>query len=116
MHTLVVDAQTYIDNRGNEKTLASWPFVKDVILKILSEFGVHSERVALKGVKEKSLITPGGYLRSKGWTMRMNFDEKAGGFASLKALQTYAKQLGDKYGTKAFQHFSNANMQILSDR
>jgi len=115
-HALVVDAKTYIDNRGSEKTLASWPFVKDVILKILSEFGVHCERVASKGVKEKNLTTPGGYLRSKGWTMKLSFDEKAGGFTALKALQTYTKQLDDKYGKKAFRYFSNADMQILNER
>ena len=113
-HTLVVDAKLYIDNRGSEKTLASWSFVKDVILKILSEFGVHCERVALKGVKEKNLITPGGYLRSKGWTLRMNFDEKAGGFVALKALQTYTKRLDEKYDKKAFRYFMKADLHVLS--
>ena len=115
-HVLVVDAKNYLDNRGSEKTLASWPFVKDVILKTLSEFGVHCELVASKGVEEKNLTTPGGYLRNKGWTIRLSLDAKAGGFAALNALKIYTKQLDDKYGAKAFRYFSNADMHILDDR
>ena len=113
---LVVDAKTYIDNRGNEKALATWSFVKDVIIKILSEVGVHCERVMLKGVKEKDLTTPGGYLRSKGWKMMMTFDENAGGVAALKALQTYARKLDENYGRKAFRYFSDVDMRVLSER
>jgi len=110
---LVVDAKRYIDNRGSEKTLASWSFVKDVIFKILSEFGVRCERIMLKEVKEKDLTTPGGYLRSKDWAITMTFDEKAGGVTVLKALQTYAKKLDKKYGKKAFRYFQNIDMQVL---
>ncbi len=113
---LVVDAKTYIDNRGNEKALATWSFVNDVIIKILSEFGVRCERVMLKGVKEKDLTTPGGYLRSKGWIMMMTFDEKGGGVAALKALKTYAGKLDEKYGRKAFRYFSDVDMKVLSER
>ncbi len=111
---LSVDAKTYIDNRGSEKTLASWSFVKDVILKTLRKFGVRSERVALKGMKEKDLTTPGGYLRSKGWMMTMTFDEKAGGVAALRAVQTYAKRLGEKYGRKAFRYFRKVDMKVVA--
>jgi len=111
---LVVDAATYEANRGSEKTLAIWSFVKETVFKVLSEFGVCCERVALKGVKEEDLATGTGYLRSKGWVMRMSFEEKIGGTAALKALQTYTQRLDEKYGKKAFQHFSEADMQILS--
>ena len=111
---LIVDAKTYIANRGSEWTLASWSFVKDTVFKILLEFGVRCERVALEGVKEKELATGTGYLRSKGWIMTMAFDEAAGGVAALKALQTYTKKLNDKYGKKAFRHFSKADMRVLS--
>ena len=112
---LVVDAKTYIDNRGSEKGLATWSFVKDVIIKILSEFGVHCERAMLKRVKEKDLTTPGGYLRSKGWIIKMKFDENAGGVAALKALQTYARKLDENYGRKAFRYFSDVDMRVLSE-
>ena len=105
---LVVDAKTYLDNHGNP----TWSFVKDVIFKILSEFGVHCERVVSKGTKEKDLTTPGGYLRDKGWMVRMTIDEKAGGVAALRALQTYAKKLDEKYGRRAFRYFSNAGMRF----
>jgi len=113
---LIVDAKTYIDNRGGEKTLATWSFVNDVIITILSEFGVPCERVMLKGVKEKDLTTSGGYLRSKGWIMMMTFDENAGGVNALKALQTYVEKLDEKYGKKAFRYFSDVDMQVLSER
>ena len=110
---LVVDARTYEANRGSEKTLAIWSFVKDTVFKVLSEFGVCCELAALKGVKEEDLTTGTGYLRSKGWVMKMSFEEKIGGMATLKALQTYTRRLDEKYGKKAFKHFSDADMQIL---
>jgi hypothetical protein len=110
---LVVDAEPYITNRGGEKTLAIWSFVEDTVFKVLSEFGVCCERVALEGVADEDLTTGTGYLRGKGWFMRMSFEEKVGGSAALKALQTYARRLDEKYGKKAFQHFRSADMQIL---
>jgi hypothetical protein len=110
---LVVDAETYHANRGTEKTLSIWSFVEDAVFKSLSNFGVCCERVALKGVKNEDLITGTGYLRNKGWVMRMSFDEKVGGTAALKALQTYAKKLDKKYGAKAFRRFRDADMTVL---
>ena len=106
---LVVDAKTYLDNRGSPY----WSFVKDTLFKVLSEFGVHCERVTAKGVKEKDLTTPGGYLRGKGWVVMMTFKEKAGGAAALKALQAYTKKLDEIYGKKAFRYFSNVDMRVL---
>lgn len=113
---LVVDAKTYEANRGSEKTLAIWLFVRDTVFKVLSEFGVCCERVALKEVKEEDLATGTGYLRSKGWVMKMLFEEKIGGIAALKALQTYTEKLDEKYGKRAFQYFSDADMQILFEK
>ena len=113
---LVVDARTYETNRGSEKTLAIWSFVKDTVFKVLSELGVCCKRVALKGVKEEDLATGTGYLRSKGWVMKMSFEEKIGGTAALKALQAYARRLEEKFGKKAFKYFSDANMQILFEK
>lgn len=109
---LVVDAETYYANRGKEKTLAIWSFVEDVVFKGLAEFGVCCERVTLKGVKNEDLTTGTGYLRKRGWVMRMSFEEKIGA-AALKALQTYAKKLDKKYGSRAFQRFRDADMTIL---
>ena len=110
---LVVDAETYIANRGSEKTLAIWSFVEGTVFKVLSEFGVCCEIVALKGAKTEDLTTGTGYLRKKGWVMRMSFEEKVGGTAALEALQTFAQRLDEKYGAKAFQRFQGADMQIL---
>ena len=110
---LVVDAETYQANRGKEKTLSIWSFVENVVLKVLAEFGVRCEHVALKGVKNEDLTTGTGYLRKRGWVMRMSFEEKIGGTAALKALQTYAKKLDKKYGSRAFQRFRDADMTIL---
>jgi len=110
---LVVDAETYYVNRGKEKTLSIWSFVKDIVFKFLAEFGVCCERVVLKGVKIEDLTTGTGYLRKRGWVMKMSFEDKTVGNAALKALQTYAKKLDKKYGSRAFQHFRDADMTIL---
>ena len=113
---LAADAKTYMDNRDTEKTLAIWSFVKDTVFEVLSDFGARCERVALEGVKEEDLTTGTGYLRNKAWIMRMSFDETIGGAAALEALQTYTAKLSKKYGKKAFQHFSDADMQILLEK
>jgi len=70
----------------------------------------------LKGVKEEDLATGTGYLRSKGWVMKMSFEEKIGGTAALKALQIFSRRLEEKYGKKAFKHFSDVNTQILFEK
>ncbi len=111
---LIVDAATYEANRGSEKMLAIWSFVKDRIFKILLELGVRCERVALEGVKEKDLTTGTGYLRGKGWVMKMSFDESAGGVDALKTLQNYAARLDEEYGKKAFRYFSDVDMRMLN--
>ncbi len=113
---LVVDAWNYEASRGSEKTLAIWSFVKDTVFKVLSEYGVCCERVALKGVTEEDLVTGTGYLRSKGWVMKISFDEKIGGPTALKALQTFARKLHQKYDKKAFKCFPDADMRILSEK
>jgi len=110
---LVVDPEIYYANRGSEKTLAIWSFVEDVVFNVLSEFGVCCERVAQKGVENEDLTTGTGYLRKKGWVMRMSFEEKVGGAAALKALQTYVQRLDNRYGARAFQRFRDTDMQIL---
>ena len=112
MH-LVVDAETYYVNRDKEKTLSIWSFVEDVVFKFLSEFGVCCERVALEGVKTEDLTTGTGYLRKKGWLMKMSFKEKIGGTDALKAMQTYAKRLDALYGSKAFKRFRQVDMTVL---
>ena len=113
---LVVDAEMYQANRGKEKSLSIWSFVKDVVYKVLSEFGVRGERVAINGVKIEDLTTGTGYLRKKGWVMRISFDEKIGDHDTLKALRTYAKKLDKKYGSRAFNRFRNADMKVLSEK
>jgi len=110
---LVVDAKSYVANRGSEKSLAMWGFVKDTVFKVLSEFGIRCERVVLAGVKEEDLATGTGYLRNRGWVMKMSFEPKIGGSTTLRALQTYAKKLNEKHGKKAFQPFSTADMSVM---
>ncbi len=111
----IVDAETYQANRGKEKTLSIWSFVKEIVFKFLAEFGVCCERITLKGVKNEDLTTGTGYLRKRGWIVSVSFEERIGGVAALKALQTYAKKLDKKYGSRAFQHFRNIDMTILLD-
>lgn len=110
-----MNAKIYMNNRGSEKTLGSWLFLENTILKILPEFGIHCDRVVLEGVKEKDSMTPTGVLRKGGWVMTMIFNKSAGGVAALKALQTYTKKLDDKYGKKAFRYFANVDMRVFQD-
>jgi len=112
---LVVDAKTYLANKGSEKTLAIWGFLKDTVFTALSEFGIDCERAALAGVKEKDLTTGTDYLRYTGWIVKMSFDEKIGGSNALKALQSYAGRIDEKYGKKSFQHFRGADLRVLAE-
>lgn len=110
---LVVDARTYLTSRGNEKRLAVWSFVQDTVLTVLSDFGVRCERVALKGVRQEDLTTGTGYLRTRGWVMKMSFEEDIGGLFALEALQNYARRVDKKHGKRAFQRFREVDMQVL---
>jgi hypothetical protein len=109
---LAVDAETYLAHRGTEKTLASWPFVEDVVFKMLAEFGVKSQRIALKGITEEELITGTGYLRKNGWRMALWFKEERD-HSTLNALHKYATELKRRYGSKAFQRFQRADMREM---
>ncbi|PVX27371.1 MAG: hypothetical protein CW716_02655 [Candidatus Bathyarchaeum sp.] len=113
--SLLVDAKAYIDNRGNEKSLAMWPFVNEIIFPNLLAFGITCERISLEGTKEADLKTGMGYLRQKGWTIQIALSEKHGGTNTLKALQKYTKKLEVKYGKKAVQQFQTADMQPLME-
>ncbi len=112
---LFVEAQIYLSNRGKEKTLAIWSFVEETVFKLLSEQGVQCERIARPGFIDAELTTGTGYLRNKGWIMRMSFEEEAGGGSALEALRTYSQRLNEKYGQKAFRKFRSADMNVLSN-
>jgi len=112
---LIVDARTFLASRESEKTLAIWTFLKDTVFAALSEFGITCERIALKGLKEKDLTTGTDYLRYTGWMVKMSFDEKIGGSATLKALQRYTQRIAEAYGKKAFQHFREGDMRVLAE-
>lgn len=111
---IVVDAETYLASRGSEKSLAMWAFVEDTVFGALGELGLRCERVALKGVRSEDLATGTGYLRSRGWQMRLQFNEAARGRGALKALKSYCESVNRKFGAKAFQRFRAADMQVLS--
>lgn len=110
---LVIDAVSYGANRGTEKTLALWPFVRDTVFTILHDFGITCERVVLKGYEDDDLTTGTGYLRTKGWVMTMKFNQRMGDTAALKALQDYAQRLDTKYKKNAFRRFSKGDMTIF---
>jgi len=107
---------TYLANRGSEKALAGWTLVEEVVFKAVSGFGILCRRVPSHGAREEDATTPAGYLRKKGWVMKMSFEEKIGGAAALKALQACTRRLDERYGKKAFQRFSEADMQVLSEK
>ncbi len=76
---------------------------------------MHCEFVQLDDAPRKGVTTGTGYLREKGWVMKMSFDESAGGVAALKALKTYTTKLDEKYGKRTFGYFSNVDMRVLSE-
>ncbi|MFQ5758340.1 MAG: DUF3795 domain-containing protein [Candidatus Bathyarchaeia archaeon] len=110
---LDVDSKTYIVSRKAD-SLAIWDYV-DTVFKVLREFGVHCEHVPLTKEKhgKKGWLTPGGYMRNKGWFMKMSFDDGSGGASALEALKRYATKLNEKYGKRAFRYFSNVDMRVL---
>ena len=109
---LAVNSETF-----SAQKIPSWMDLEIVgeYPKILKEYGVHCEHVPLTKEKygEKGWLRPSGHLRKKGWFLKMTFDEAACKVAALRALQTYAKKLDEKYGKKAFRYFSNVDMRIL---
>ena len=107
---LIVDAKTYIDNRGSEKTLATWTYVKDVIFKVMPEFGIHAELIP--SINRWKTEMEG--LTQKGWTIKMSFDKSAGGVDTLRALQTYTRKLDEKHGKRAFSYFRDIDMRVLT--
>lgn len=112
---LVVDPKTYLASRGSEKQLAIWSFLKAVVFKELSSLGVCCKLVPLTGVKIADLTTGTGYVRNKGWVMSISFETQIGGLDALRALQAYCKKLDQKFGKKAFQRFSIADIGVLSE-
>jgi hypothetical protein len=72
------------------------------LLASLYEFGICCECAALKGFKEEELTTGTGYLRSKGWIIKMSFKNNIGYAAALTALQDYIRRLNEKYSKKVF--------------
>jgi hypothetical protein len=109
---LEVDSKTYIANRKAD-SLAIWEYV-ETVFKALKKFGVHCEHIPLTKEKygRKGWLTPSGYMRNKGWLMKMSFDNNAGGASTLKALKRYAAKLDEKYGKRAFRYFSNVDMRV----
>ncbi len=108
---LVVEAETYIENRKNETGLGTWTTVRDIVLKNLKKFGVRGELVELA----EGWATPTMSLRKHGWEMNLSFDNKIGGLATLKALQEFAMKLDAKYGKRAHRYFKDADMRVLSE-
>ena len=102
---LVIDSQTYLA----QKIHSNYSRVKDYF-KALEGYGVHCEHVPLT---EEGWLTPTEALRKEGWFIKVSFDEDAGGVSALKALQSYAAKLEEKYGKRAFRYFSKANMRVL---
>ena len=101
----MVDSETYLA----QKIQSNYSRVKDYF-KVLEEYGVHCEHVPLT---EDGWSTPKGALRKGRWFMKMSFGDDAGGAPALKALQSYAARLDEKYGKTAFRYFSKANMRVL---
>ena len=58
-------------------------------------------------------MTPMGWLRNKGWYMKMSFADNVGGTSALKAFKKYVTTLDEEYGKSAFRYFKKADMRVL---
>jgi hypothetical protein len=108
---LVVDAKTFQKNKGSETVLSRWDALEQMVFPTLAKVNVQAELVELA----EEWKVPTGYLRSKGWEMKLVFTKKSGGIASLEALQTYGKKLNEKYGKRAFRYFLDVDMRALTE-
>lgn len=108
---LLIDAKSYIENRGSESGLGKWSFVETILFSQFPRFGLHGKLVKL----DRYWKLPSGWLRKEGWQMKIAFTEVDGGAASLKGLQTYTKKLSEKYGKRAFRYFAAADMRVLRE-
>lgn len=108
-----IDSKDYMNNRGTEKSLGILSFAENVF-KVVKEFGIHVEYILTEEGKKKGATTPTGYLRERGWSLVVSVDQTVND-QILKALHTYAGALDKKYGNKAFQHFSRADMHVLAE-
>lgn len=104
---LRIDSETY-----SAQKLTGQKRKVDLYLEVLKGNGVHCEYI----LEEEKWLTPMGWLRNKGWNMKMSFDKKTGGIAMLKALQTYTALLNEKCDKKGFSHFKKADMEVLKEK
>jgi len=110
---LVLDGEVYYEQKlaGNYSRLVKRH------LQALADHGVRCEVVPLG----EGWLLPSGWMRrrgktwDKGWLMKMAFDDKAGGPAALRALQTYAAKLDEKHGKASYRRFAQADMRVLSE-
>ncbi|MFX0168600.1 MAG: DUF3795 domain-containing protein [Candidatus Hodarchaeota archaeon] len=107
---LVVDAETFHNNRGSETGLTTWSFLDQVITPTLKPYGIQVQLVDLN----PNWKTPTGALRKSGWELNLTFTKKIGGLTSLKAFQMYGKKLLEKHEDRAFRYFSDVDMQPLT--
>ncbi|MHA2314157.1 MAG: hypothetical protein ACXACF_02565 [Candidatus Hermodarchaeia archaeon] len=108
---IIIEPEVYLDNRGSERGLGNWSTVKEIVLKNLEEYGVQGELVELA----EGWATPTMSFRKQGWKMKLSFDDKIGGLATLKAFQEYAMKLDAKYRKRAHRYFKDADMRVLSE-
>jgi hypothetical protein len=80
-----------------------------VIFPILVKVGVEAKIVELA----KDWKVPSGYLRTRGWKMKLTFTDRIDGLAGLKAFQEYGTALKKKFGKRAFRYFKDADMAVL---
>jgi hypothetical protein len=107
---LVVEAETFLDNRVSERGLGTWSVLEQIVFPILTQLGVQVEMVELS----PEWKTPMGGLRKRDWEIHLSFTKEIGGAASLKAFQTYGSKLQKRHGKRGFRYFLNVDMRMLT--
>jgi hypothetical protein len=119
--TLTVDSITITTHKKGTSGFPTSEGIWSRWLGILSKIGIHGE-MELAQVGREQLISPMGWLRDRirgsdepAWHLRISLDEKLGGRASLKLLQSYAKSLDNEYGKRAYSRFNKADMRLFEE-
>ncbi|MFW9809514.1 MAG: DUF3795 domain-containing protein [Candidatus Thorarchaeota archaeon] len=86
----------------------------------LSREGIGAEMEFVLSDKSER-TSPIGWLRDRipgsddpVWNLTLSFDEKLGGLDTLKLLHSYAKDIEEKFGKKAFSNFNKADMRLYA--
>lgn len=113
---LTLDGVTYAENKKGKDPLTMLGRAEKYF-EMLRGIGIRAELHQLHSEWTTGL----GYLRTHipgtenpAWCLVICFDRSIGGAGTLQALKSYANELTNKFQSRAYSHFSKADMSFLS--